>query len=187
MIGEHMTSNFRENLYQFISYHIQEHGQSPSFAEMTNGMGISPRSKSLITTSLRILAKEGKLILTKKGRHLSISLSTKHMPLLGRISAGMPIEAIAETEGQQIDMNYLFKGDDRFALLVQGNSMIDEGILDGDVIICRKANTANENDIVVALIDQYNTTLKRISYKVKGMITLIPANAELKPRAYVAE
>lgn len=63
--------------------------------------------------------------------------------------------------------------------------MIDEGILNDDIIICKKAETAREGDIVVALIDQCNTTLKRISYKVKGMVTLIPANPDLKPHAYV--
>lgn len=65
--------------------------------------------------------------------------------------------------------------------------MIEEGILDGDLIICKKAEQAKEGDIIVALIDEQNTTLKRISYKVKGMITLIPANPDLKPRAYSPE
>lgn len=180
-----MTTNFRESLYKFISDYLNQYDTSPSFAEITQAMGISPRSKSLITKTLRILEKEGRVVLTKKGRRLLISLRNKHMPLLGQISAGSPIEAISEN--QFIDVNSLFPGLDRFALQVKGTSMIDEGILDGDMIICRKTDVANEGDIVVALIDQQNTTLKRISYKVKGMITLIPANTELKPRAYLPE
>lgn len=180
-----MTHNFREKLYIFISEYISQYNNSPSFAEMTAAMEISPRSKSLITRNLRILEKEGKLQLLKEGRRLLIKLSHKQVPLLGRISAGTPIEAISEC--QFIDVNDLFNSDDRFALLVKGTSMIDEGILDGDMIICRKSDMAKEGDIVVALIDMQNTTLKRISYKVKGMITLIPANVELKPRAYTPE
>lgn len=180
-----MATNFSEKLYKFISDYINQYNTSPSFAEITHAMGISPRSKSLITRSLRALEKERKLILNKDGRRLLISLSTKHLPLLGHISAGAPIEVIPEC--QFIDVNHYFQGDNRFALQVKGTSMIDEGILDGDIIICRKAESANEGDIVVALIDQHNTTLKRISYRMKGMITLIPANTELKPRAYAPE
>lgn len=180
-----MASSFREELYKFLSEYINQHDNSPSFAEITAAMGISLRSKSLITRSLRILEKERKLLLVKKGRRLLIKLSNKQVPLLGRISAGIPIEAISDC--QFIDINNLLHGTDRFALLVKGTSMIGEGILDGDIIICRKSEMANEGDIVVALIDHYNTTLKRVSYKVKGMITLIPANPELKPRAYTPE
>lgn len=177
-----MNVNFREKLYEYLSDAIKRDCGSPSFAEMTEAMGISPRSKSLITRSLRALQKEGKLLLNKDGRRLAISLPHKHMPLLGCIAAGSPIEAIPEY--QFIDVANLFRGPDRFALLVKGTSMVEEGILDGDIIICRHATIVNEGDIVIALIDQQNATLKRISYKVGGMITLIPANAELKPRAY---
>jgi SOS-response transcriptional repressor LexA len=133
-------------------------------------MGISPRSKSLITRSLRILAKERKLVLAKQGRRLSITLASEHIALLGRISAGK-----------------LFQGKDRFALMVQGNSMVEDGILDGDIIVCRRSNVAQEGDIVVALIDQSNATLKRISYRIPGLITLVPANPQFKPRAYAPE
>src|SRR5262245_16822930 len=99
---------FREKLYEFISEYINQYSNSPSFAEMTNAMGISPRSKSLITRSLRALEKDGKIVLTKDGRRLLVSLSIKQILLLGRISAGIPIEAISE--GQLIDINHLFQG-----------------------------------------------------------------------------
>jgi len=176
---------FRDQLCGFISDYVSKNGDSPSFSQMTEAMGISPRSKSLITRSLRLLEKEGKIKLIKEGRRVLIKLSDKHIPLLGRISAGVPIEAIPES--QNFDIEDLFSGSDRFALQVKGTSMIDEGILDGDIIICMSRDTAKEGDIVVALIDEHHTTLKRISYKVKNMITLIPANAELKPRAYMPE
>jgi repressor LexA len=181
-VNENMTTEFQTNLYQFIADYTKEYNASPSFAEMTQAMGISPRSKSLITRSLRALEKEGKVALTRQGRQLQIVISSHQMMMLGRISAGTPIEAISQP--QLIDINQLFYGEDRFVLQVKGDSMIEEGIFEGDLIICRRADVAREGEIVVALIDQHNTTLKRISYKMKGMITLIPANAELKPRAY---
>ena len=180
-----MATNFQDKLYQFIAEYINQYNNSPSFAEITNAMGISSRSKSLITRSLRALEKENKLTLSREGRRLHIALCIKQLPLLGRISAGTPIEAIAEQ--QLIDINHLFHHTNQFALQVKGNSMIDDGIFDNDIIICKQSNVANEGDIVVALIDQHNTTLKRISYKVKDLITLIPANPELKPRAYTPE
>lgn len=178
-------ANFRENLLQYLNQYLSEHNQSPSFSEITNAMGISQRSKSLITRSLRQLEKEGRLKLSKSGKRVAISLREKQVPLLGKISAGNPIEAI--TDYEYIDTHNLFTGTDQFALHVKGTSMVDEGILDGDIIICRKSEAAKEGDIVVALIDQLSVTLKRISYKLKGMVTLVPANSELKPRAYMPE
>lgn len=178
-------TNFRETLLQFLVRHLSELGQSPSFSEITTAMGISPRSKSLITRSLRQLEKEGKLRLTKSGKRLTISLRENQIPLLGKITAGNPIEAI--TDHEYVDTQNLFTGADQFALHVKGTSMIDEGILDGDIIICKQSEVANEGDIVVALIDQLSVTLKRISYKLKGMVTLVPANPDFKQCAYVPE
>lgn len=177
-----MPTDFQQNLYNYITEYIALHSYSPNFNEMIAAMGISSNSKSLITRSLRALNKEGKIILKKQGRKLLIDLPQKHVQLVGRISAGNPIEAIAEP--QFIDIPAMIEGENRFALQVKGTSMIDDGILDGDLIICKQSSIAKEGDIIVALIDQMNTTLKRISYKVKGMITLVPSNTELKPRAY---
>jgi repressor LexA len=180
-----MNANFCDKLYQFLSDYINQHGVSPLYSQITEAMGISPRSQSLITRSLRILEKKKKVVLKKEGRRLLISLTNNQIALLGRVSAGVPIEAI--TEYDFLDLNNVFDGSDRFALIVKGTSMIDEGIMNGDIIICRKSASAGEGEIVVALIDQHNTTLKRISYRVKGMVTLIPANSELKPRAYTPD
>lgn len=180
-----MSTSFQDNLYKFISDHLALYGQSPNYKEITMAMGISPKSKSLITRSLRALNSQGKISLKREGRKVVITLASQHLPLVGKISAGLPIEAIQENE--MMDIKSLLEGEGRFALKVKGNSMIEEGILDGDFIICKKMQAAKEGDIVVALIDQLNTTLKRISYKVNGMITLIPANLEMKPRAYAPD
>ncbi len=180
-----MSTVFQEAIYKFIAAYIAQYQASPSFSELTAAMSISPNSKSLITRSLRALEKEGKLILRKDGRRLLISINSKHLHLLGRISAGNPIEAISDD--QYIDVEKLVYGLNRFALHVKGNSMIEEGIFDGDLVICRSASTANENDIVVALIDQNTTTIKKISFKTKGMVTLIPANKDLTAKVYLPE
>lgn len=180
-----MSISFGEGLYNFISEYIGRNGRSPSYSELTDAMKISPRSKSLITRNLKKLEKERKVILTKQGRNVAIQLTSNELPLLGKISAGEPIEALSNIE--YINLDQLFLASDRFALKVKGTSMIDEGILDNDIIICRKVETAREGEIVVALIDRQNATLKRISYKVKNVITLIPANEDLNSRAYQAD
>jgi repressor LexA len=177
-----MTTDFQSNLYNFISEYITLHARSPSFLEMTEAMGISSRSKSLITRSLRALNKEGKVTLRKEGRRLLISISSKKLPLVGRISAGMPLEAISEP--QFIDISESFEGPNHFALQVKGISMIGDGIHDGDIIICKSSNVANELEIVVVLIDDNNATLKRISFKKDKKISLIPSNPDLMPQIY---
>lgn len=177
-----MATPFQLNLYHMIADYLKQYGTSPTYTEMTAALGISARSKSLITRGLRQLEKEGRLILKREGRRLLLALPTKQIQMLGKISAGLPIDAILDE--QHVNISSLLEGDGRFALQVQGTSMIDEGILDGDFIICKKASVAREGDIVVALIDQQTTTVKSISFKIQNMITLIPANKELKPRAY---
>ena len=180
-----MNESFKERLYYFISNYINQYCHSPSFREMTEGLGISQRSKSLITRSLRALEKDGKVVLQKEGRRLLIALHKKQLPLLGRISAGPPMMAFPDY--QFIELETLFKEPHLFALEVSGSSMMEDGILDGDIIICRPHHHAKEGETVIALIDQYQATVKRISYQVKEMITLIPANTTFKPRAYAPE
>lgn len=177
-----MILTFRDKLYQFVLDSINESNYSPSFAEMIAAVGISPRSKSLITRSLRMLAEEGKLQLVKEGRRLLISLPTKKLPLHGIIGKDAAMHVLSNQ--QLIDVGHLFTQVDCVALQIQGTSMLDEGMLDGDVIIYRKRAAAKENDMVVALIDQRYVAVKRISYAISNMITLISANPLLKPRAY---
>ncbi len=180
-----MGTPLQNKIYQYITSFIEAHGHSPSFEEIAVGIGISARSVSLISRCVRALVDEGRLVFYKKG-HRNIKLPEApsfSLPLLGKIAAGSPIEAIHDYRA--IDVGWLLKGETHFVLEVKGNSMIDEGILDGDFVICKHASAAKEGDIVVALVDQNDATLKRISYQVKGMITLIPENPHLKPKAYL--
>jgi repressor LexA len=106
------------------------------------------------------------------------------LPLLGRIAAGQPIEAIAGQE--RLDLGDLL-GSDRYALQVQGNSMIGAGILDGDLVIIEPCDTADDGAIVVALIDDEEATLKRLKRLKSGRIKLIAENPDIPPFTYAAK
>ena len=107
----------------------------------------------------------------------------KKIPLLGKIAAGTPIEAISNyDEYIDVSKNYLLS-EDSFALIVEGDSMIDEGIFDGDTVVISKINNINNGDIVVALIDKEEATLKK--FRKKGdSIALEPANKHYKTQIY---
>lgn len=178
----------QQKTYAFIKDFLAEHDYAPSLAEIASGIGISPKSVSLISRHIHALVAAGMLQLDRKGyRNISLVENTQSggLPLLGRIAAGLPIEALEDK--QVIHLEHMFTGDERFALAVKGNSMVDEGILDGDLVICRQTTQAREGDIVVALIDNQEATLKRISFKVPERVTLIPANPEFKPKAYLPQ
>jgi repressor LexA len=173
-------------IYQFVTEFIQKRSFAPSLKEIAVGIGISPTSLSLISRYLRVLERDGLLKIGKKGyRKTQLKHSSNmRLPLVGRIAAGAPIEAIPEAE--MIDMADLLRADDLYVLEVKGDSMIEEGIWNGDKVICKRQNIAKENDIVVALIDDQNATLKRIHFSSRQEITLIPANKKLKPQVYAA-
>ena len=105
------------------------------------------------------------------------SASADFIPLLGRIAAGTPIEAIENTE--YISLQSEFGTEDTFALKVQGDSMTDDGIYDGDYVVCRKTVTAQSGKIVAAVVDNENVTVKRF-YKEPHRIRLEPANLDYK-------
>lgn len=182
-----MVTPTQLKVYEFIQQYINEKEYSPSLEEIARGIGISPNSISLISRSIHALVQAGRLKFHKKGyRNIQIADAQENMalPIMGRIAAGTPIEAIEDK--RHLDFGALFKGNNHFVLEVKGDSMIEEGIFDGDYVICRQAPKAYEGEIVVALIDLQEATLKRISYQIKDRITLIPANPHLKPKAYLA-
>jgi repressor LexA len=100
------------------------------------------------------------------------------IPLLGKVAAGQPIEAFEYNESVEVPRSFVRKEDQTFALRVQGRSMIDEGIFDGDIILVQKQSSANNGDIVVAVVENEATVKKYFSQK--GQIELRPANSEMK-------
>lgn len=112
-------------------------------------------------------------------------LNTGRLPLLGVIAAGLPIEAISNQD--DIDVSAHFCGPDRYVLKVSGNSMIEAGILDGDYVVLQKQDVANDGDTVVALINQWEATLKYIFVQNDGNIELRPANSSMESMFYPAD
>lgn len=180
-----MLTRKQQLSYQFICDYIAEHGYSPSLEEISQALGT--RSKTSAFNYVRELDAAGLIRLTN-GRKRNIQLVDKTnttLPLVGKISAGQPIEAIEDQE--HIDLSQFFMGSHRFILKVEGDSMIEAGIMDGDMVIVKQQQRAQNGDIVVALIDQNEATLKYIQYNKDGSITLKPANRTLSTMHYSAE
>lgn len=184
-----MLTERQQKTLDFIRYYIHKHGYAPKLPEIAQGIGI--QSKGTVHRYVQALAQEGAIDLIPH-RHRGIQLRklpiTSHstqIPLLGKIAAGKPIEAAVDH--QELDLASFFVGNNLYALKVQGDSMIEEGIFDGDIVICEQANTAKDGEIVVALIDGLEATLKNIRYQKDGTVLLIPANSALPALAYAAE
>lgn len=182
-----MLTALEEKILQFITHYIAQHGHAPTLAEI--GKALSIRSKGTVHRYVESLIRKKHLQRTgrswrgirltgENSRRLTI------LPLLGRIAAGRPIEAI--TDQKEINFSDLLLGPDRYALKVKGDSMIDAGIYDGDLIIIRHTESATNGDIVVALIDGEEVTLKRLK-KHGARVELIPANRKLASMVYPAE
>jgi repressor LexA len=186
-----MLTARQSDVYRFIRDFIAAHGQGPLLAEIAEGVGM--RSKGTVHRYVQSLVQAG-WVEWMPGRHRGIRLARGEgdpegagcsIPLLGKIAAGRPIEAIA---GQDtLNLADFFMGRDRFVLRVQGDSMVQAGILDGDMVVVEKRQRAENGAIVVALIDNDEATLKRIRYNRDGSITLVPANPELAPTTYGPE
>ena len=171
-----------------IQRHLARHASAPTLQEIADQLGI--RSRGVAHRYVRALDDAGFIeSATGRGRGIRLLRPNPHransvLPLLGKIAAGKPIEAIPGQD--EIDLSDFF-GPHNFAVRVQGDSMIEAGIMDGDTAIIRFAETANNGDIVVALIDECETTLKRFQRSRKGKyIKLIPANSEMQPMVYEA-
>ena len=177
----------QKKMLDFLVDYYNKNNVYPTFDEMRDFLKI--KSKSGIHKLLSSLEEKGFVNrLPHKARALSINTSVnkneKNLPFLGRIAAGNPIEAITGSFEQISVPSYLINNkDEHFTLEVTGDSMVDAGIFDGDIVIIRKTEAANSGDIVVALIDQNEVTLKRFR-SFKNSIALEPANKNYKIRLF---
>jgi repressor LexA len=184
-----LTKRQKEFL-DFLAGFLEKKGYSPSYEEIAEGLSLA----SLATVHKHILALESKHYL-KRGfnQSRSLELGPKYyeeqrqfhpavaveVPLLGRIAAGAPVEAIA---GQDTLSFSDFAGDPgTYALQVRGESMIEDHICDGDFVLVQKSDQARDGDIVVALVDGMETTLKRFYIEAGERVRLQPANASMQP------
>ena len=187
--GDMAITRRQHEVYDFISRFVTEHGYSPSFEEI--GQGLQLNSLATVHKHISNLEKKGLLtrdynrsrsidLLPAKGKlKQSMSVNTGLvLPLMGRIAAGQPIEAVENPE--TISLADFVRSKEVFVLEVRGDSMQDEAILDGDYVLVEKARTAHNGDIVVALVDSADATLKRF-YREGDKIRLQPSNAAMKP------
>jgi len=149
------------------------------------GTALNLKSKGTVHRYVQALTDKGALERTERGWR-GIRLASKPhfatLPLAGRIAAGHPIEAIPDQD--ELNLAELFLGENRYALHVKGDSMIDAGILDGDWVIIERCDTARDGDIVVALIDEQEATLKKLKRLDNSDILLIPENTNLAPMQF---
>ena len=196
-----LTAKQRE-LLLFIDSRLKDNGISPSFDEMREALEL--KSKSGVHRLISALEERGFIRrLPNRARALEVTRlpetqagnvttlrpaapapanDTLDIPLHGRIAAGTPIEALQGSESFSVPAALLGPGE-HYALEVSGDSMVDEGILDGDFALIRKVDNARDGEIVVALIDEEEATLK--TYRREGrMIRLDPANSRYEPQRY---
>ncbi len=165
----------------YIRAYIEDHDYSPSYREIGQYLGL----KSVATVAEHVNALQDKGYLSKdplEARSIQVTPAwderSFEIPLFGSIAAGSPIEAIRTTETIEIPRSMM--GPDVFALKVRGDSMVDDGILDGDYVVIQRTDRPKNGDIVVALLEEENVTLKRY-YKEKDRIRLQPANPKYPP------
>ena len=167
----------------YISRYIEEWQQSPSFEEICSHFGFS--SYNTVTTYLKTLERKGYIRLPgKKNQKRAIEVISPvetrrfEFPLLGRVAAGKPIEAVEDMDVIEIPPSMAGVGD-HFVLQVKGDSMKEEGILDKDYVVVRKQPTAENGETVVALVNNEATVKKY--YKRKTYVELRPAHRGMKP------
>ena len=186
----------QEKLLKFIIDYQKENNVTPSFDEMKDGLDL--KSKSGIHRIVSALEERGyikklnnraraieiiknvNLIDTESGKNKNNIIS---IPILGKIAAGLAIEAISDNTNYIELPETLLKKGEYFILNVEGDSMIEAGIFDGDQVVVRKANDANNGEIVVALVDNNEATLKRI-FKRGQQVALQPENSNYKTVIY---
>ena len=204
-----MLTAKQRDLLNFLTVYQDNHDHAPSFDEMRDAMGL--KSKSGIHRLVSALEERGHIRrLANRARAIEIihnptavaektvSQGTKSdnvvegefgqatsiaLPLLGQIAAGTPIEALSD-HSRFLDVpSSMISSGEHFALEIVGDSMVEAGIHDGDTVVIKKTNIANHGDIVVALIDEHEATLKTLR-KEDGRIGLEPANRHYQTRYF---
>ena len=197
-----MLTAKQHELLNFIHERLSKTGVSPSFDEMREALDLKSKSgvHRLISALeerqfIRRLPNRARALEVMRMPEVTVAAGaaqrpvvpaaandTIEIPLHGRIAAGTPIEALQGTEGFAVPAALLGPGE-HYALEVSGDSMVEEGILDGDFALIRKVDSARDGEIVVALIDNEEATLK--TYRREGqMIRLDPANRAYEPQRY---
>ena len=184
-----LTKRQKEVLDYLVSFETR-HGYAPSFEEIGKGMKLT--SLATVHKHVSTLEKKGFIRrgynqsrsieivqLPKPPKEQVLERRVHELPLVGRIAAGRPLEAVEERE--TLSLGDFARGGNSFVLQVKGNSMIEDHIMDGDFVVCEQTLGANAGDIVVALVGGEEATLKRFYREGAGKIRLQPANSEMAP------
>lgn len=183
-----MLTESQHKTFNFIKSFIDKHDYAPTIAEIAQGLGV--KSRSYTHRNVQAIANEGLIyIVSNKQRNIRLAGDEEargSLPLVGRIAAGQPIEAIEDRN--TVNFSELFIGHNRYILEVTGDSMIGDNICDGDLVVCERADTARNGEIVVALVDNEEATLKRL-YRDndQNLIRLQPSNPEFSEMMYNAD
>ena len=195
-----MLTRKQSELLTYLSDHMQQHNVPPSFDEMRDALGLASKSGVHRLVSgleergyIRRLANRARAIEILKPvtaaaggvvrRAVETASNLVSLPLLGRIAAGTPIEALSDpTNHLEIPASMVGSGE-HFALEIVGDSMVGAGILDGDTVVIQRAETARHGEIVVALINQQEATLKTL-LKEPGRVGLEAANPRYETRYF---
>jgi repressor LexA len=184
-----LTKRQKEVLNYLVSF-LNKNGYAPSFEEIAHALKLT--SLATVHKHLSTLEKKGfirrgynqsrsieVLQLPKPVREQVMDRHTVELPLAGRIAAGRPVEAVEQNE--TISLGDFTRGNNTFVLQVRGESMRDDHILDGDYIVCEQTHVANPGEIVVALVDDDEATVKRFYREPNGKVRLQPANEQMTP------
>lgn len=184
-MGDQKLTKRQRQILDFLGDFEGANGYAPSYREIAAHIGIA--SPSTIHEHIKGLEEKGFI---KSGHNEARSIELIHfktnwaqafeLSLAGLITAGEPIEAVEERDTVTVPGNLVRDPANSFVLKVRGDSMVEDGILDGDLVVCRRTEEAQNGDVVVALIDNQYATLKRF-YKEAGRIRLQPANSQYQP------
>ena len=180
-----MLTKKQKEVLDFIKQYTNESGVSPSYEEIAKGLGVN--SKSTIFEHIQALKDKGYLTSDGDGYRSLYPTAQAHfgerlvlLPLAGLITAGQPIEAIETKETFALPSSLVVDDVNSYVLRVKGQSMIEEGIFDGDYVVVERNPSPKNGDVVVALLDNAYATLKKF-FRETGRIRLQPANSALKP------
>lgn len=177
----------QRQILNYIVQHTEAHGYPPTVREIGEAVNLS--SSSTVHAHLRTLESAGLIrrdaVLTRAIQVVAGNVASykpkrvANLPVLGRVAAGRPILAVEDIEDTLPVPREFLSGGDGFMLRVKGESMIDDGIMDGDYVIVRHQNSAENGDTVVALVED-EATVKRF-YRENGRVKLQPANSSMEP------
>lgn len=183
-----MLTKRQKELLDYLEAYIAEHGYAPTLEEI--GRNFSLGSLATVHKHLQNLERKGHIRrLPNRSRALEVTPrggegAAVQVPLLGRVAAGTPLEPVEVPESVTLPEEMLGRGE-TFALRVQGDSMVDDGILDGDVVVVESRSNVENGATVVALV-RGEATLKRF-FRERGRVKLVPANERLAPIVAPAE